>query len=98
MLGRTRNLDDAIYSATAGEDALGANSTPLGADLLKGSARGPAPTRRNRQPWPASPRFWKTRIASSGSFRFINWPDRKSTRLNSSHLGISYAVFCLKKK
>src|SRR5258705_1263921 len=24
--------------------------------------------------------------------------DRKSTRLNSSHLGISYAVFCLKKK
>src|SRR5437899_11082804 len=31
-----------------------------------------------------------------------DWPsphrDRKSTRLNSSHLGISYAVFCLKKK
>src|ERR1035438_4597140 len=26
-----------------------------------------------------------------------NWTDRKSTRLNSSHLGISYAVFCLKK-
>src|SRR5438045_6409010 len=25
-------------------------------------------------------------------------PDRKSTRLNSSHLGISYAIFCLKKK
>src|ERR1039458_10738136 len=25
-------------------------------------------------------------------------PDRESTRLNSSHLGISYAVFCLKKK
>src|SRR5262245_4647637 len=25
------------------------------------------------------------------------WLDRKSTRLNSSHLGISYAVFCLKK-
>src|SRR5713101_8601116 len=26
------------------------------------------------------------------------WPDRKSTRLNSSHMSISYAVFCLKKK
>src|SRR5256885_12033943 len=26
------------------------------------------------------------------------WTDRKSTRLNSSHLVISYAVFCLKKK
>src|SRR5258705_9649024 len=28
----------------------------------------------------------------------FNRLDRKSTRLNSSHLGISYAVFCLKKK
>src|SRR5256885_6604434 len=28
----------------------------------------------------------------------ISWEDRKSTRLNSSHLVISYAVFCLKKK
>src|SRR5262245_64040407 len=28
----------------------------------------------------------------------IRAQDRKSTRLNSSHLGISYAVFCLKKK
>src|SRR5690348_17585833 len=26
------------------------------------------------------------------------WADRKSTRLNSSHPSISYAVFCLKKK
>src|SRR5690554_1864370 len=26
------------------------------------------------------------------------WQDRKSTRLNSSHVRISYAVFCLKKK
>src|SRR5699024_12538701 len=26
------------------------------------------------------------------------WQDRKSTRLNSSHVSISYAVFCLKKK
>src|SRR5205814_6055635 len=28
----------------------------------------------------------------------VDQGDRKSTRLNSSHLGISYAVFCLKKK
>src|ERR1035441_8131612 len=28
----------------------------------------------------------------------VTTTDRKSTRLNSSHLGISYAVFCLKKK
>src|ERR1039458_10737880 len=32
------------------------------------------------------------------SVRFDAIQDRKSTRLNSSHLGISYAVFCLKKK
>src|SRR6266496_5985140 len=32
--------------------------------------------------------------ASCGARR----PDRKSTRLNSSHVEISYAVFCLKKK
>src|SRR2546427_7654763 len=29
---------------------------------------------------------------------FERWRDRKSTRLNSSHSQISYAVFCLKKK
>src|SRR5699024_12357271 len=29
---------------------------------------------------------------------FIRGTDRKSTRLNSSHVSISYAVFCLKKK
>src|SRR3712207_7916920 len=30
--------------------------------------------------------------------RFCSLQDRKSTRLNSSHANISYAVFCLKKK
>src|SRR2546430_10279239 len=32
------------------------------------------------------------------SFFGLFWLDRKSTRLNSSHSQISYAVFCLKKK
>src|SRR3712207_7464289 len=32
------------------------------------------------------------------SQNFAFHPDRKSTRLNSSHANISYAVFCLKKK
>src|SRR3712207_7085411 len=35
-------------------------------------------------------------FGSSEYFRGV--PDRKSTRLNSSHANISYAVFCLKKK
>src|SRR5262245_7549225 len=34
----------------------------------------------------------------SGDYGICTRADRKSTRLNSSHLGISYAVFCLKKK
>src|SRR5256884_4636364 len=34
----------------------------------------------------------------SSACRLHHLPDRKSTRLNSSHLVISYAVFCLKKK
>src|SRR5436305_5823668 len=36
--------------------------------------------------WPAQKRIW------------LRASDRKSTRLNSSHVRISYAVFCLKKK
>src|SRR2546427_9617647 len=36
--------------------------------------------------------------ASGSDARVHTGPDRKSTRLNSSHSQISYAVFCLKKK
>src|SRR2546426_7501486 len=36
-------------------------------------------------------------VRNNGAVVFKS-PDRKSTRLNSSHLVISYAVFCLKKK
>src|SRR3712207_8473162 len=45
--------------------------------------RRPAPTRAPGPSWPGR--------GSGGG-------DRKSTRLNSSHANISYAVFCLKKK
>src|SRR5256885_1032552 len=38
------------------------------------------------------------RDAIDHAIHWSNWRDRKSTRLNSSHLVISYAVFCLKKK
>src|SRR5258708_17650330 len=43
----------------------------------------------------APPRAW-TRLAALPGRQLS--PDRKSTRLNSSHQIISYAVFCLKKK
>src|SRR5690606_40445714 len=44
---------------------------------------------------------WKVWLASINLGNFdisrSGWGDRKSTRLNSSHVKISYAVFCLKK-
>src|SRR5256885_5799585 len=44
-----------------------------------------------QMPTVPQPFFWRASLAASSA-------DRKSTRLNSSHLVISYAVFCLKKK
>src|SRR2546430_8082052 len=50
------------------------------------------------------PRPWTpadTLVISANMIKELNHhtaPDRKSTRLNSSHSQISYAVFCLKKK
>src|SRR5256885_11867499 len=54
----------------------------------EGGARGAAPDRR-RAGRPAGGRHERSLSVAA---------DRKSTRLNSSHLVISYAVFCLKKK
>src|SRR5258708_21242535 len=48
--------------------------------------------------WRRSPPPATTHAASSPRRAAPRWPDRKSTRLNSSHQIISYAVFCLKKK
>src|SRR3712207_8468905 len=38
-----------------------------------------------------------TRTGGEQNIKIDLWRDRKSTRLNSSHANISYAVFCLKK-
>src|SRR5687768_18106509 len=42
--------------------------------------------------------MYVVRGADDAGVRFLRISDRKSTRLNSSHGYISYAVFCLKKK
>src|SRR5689334_24089591 len=52
--------------------------------LAAREGRAAAPQRGQRGEWLAPARLWRR--------------DRKSTRLNSSHSSISYAVFCLKKK
>src|SRR5207253_8673432 len=51
--------------------------------------------RRNCQ---GIPRDFRGRGGSQEAGRLRQFGDRKSTRLNSSHVAISYAVFCLKKK
>src|SRR5690625_6441799 len=53
---------------------------------------------RNRVPAACPTPAWVTPMVN-GEGKFLRNPlDRKSTRLNSSHVASSYAVFCLKKK
>src|SRR5436309_11018250 len=62
------------------------------------SGRGLGRCDRSRD-WSRAPRSSLSRLCEGqlqGGERAIR--DRKSTRLNSSHVKISYAVFCLKKK
>src|SRR5690242_21272576 len=60
-----------------------------------GGDRQVAPRRRVRRPRAAERRH---RGDLDRPRRLAARQDRKSTRLNSSHMSISYAVFCLKKK
>src|SRR6266498_5438701 len=59
-------------------------------DALPISSRGPVSRSSSALSCPATRGRRRARTARA--------PDRKSTRLNSSHVRISYAVFCLKKK
>src|SRR3712207_7184800 len=54
-------------------------------------------SRRHRATCCAMEPLTGTRSAMLPSLRHASEADRKSTRLNSSHANISYAVFCLKK-
>src|SRR5690349_22569122 len=56
----------------------------------------PATARSEQPAAPASAR--RVGVHATGGTVRRRWQDRKSTRLNSSHVEISYAVFCLKKK
>src|SRR5690348_18168731 len=87
--------------------------TTLFRSLRPGVARGdtpvqssrPGPDARRGDSGPAAIRLAERRTASRTAERegrqkgpCAEFRDRKSTRLNSSHPSISYAVFCLKKK
>src|SRR3712207_7378230 len=79
----TLSLHDALPICGAEQRVLGAPRHPP-ADV-EGQRRPVHPRRRQR-------------VARAGRERAGAAEDRKSTRLNSSHANISYAVFCLKKK
>src|SRR5699024_12754409 len=86
----TLSLHDALpisYRDCEGEDQEVAHQVPL-------QETGGGGYRRCWRPYPdASGHNGDTLAPTIGSLQ-----DRKSTRLNSSHVSISYAVFCLKKK
>src|SRR3989454_2963723 len=81
-------------SAPARERRQARRDTPVGVRL---GLQQRAPTNLHRHVFRAVRRFAVLVIADLASFGVMRL-DRKSTRLNSSHLVISYAVFCLKKK
>src|SRR5699024_12099502 len=86
-------------------DALPTSQRKLLADLRRHGARSAAGTIAGRTT--ATQQFdedvWTLvttstdQTSSSNCCVAVVLPDRKSTRLNSSHVSISYAVFCLKK-
>src|SRR3712207_7205502 len=72
-----------------------------GADEVLGGPAGGRLRHRGRalrQPLPARPQHCPLLLAERAVLGHGLRGDRKSTRLNSSHANISYAVFCLKKK
>src|SRR5690625_6000762 len=68
--------------------------------LLGMGAAGRPAVARARRARPRAPlgRGRRRHEPAAGAGRQLRGEDRKSTRLNSSHVAISYAVFCLKKK
>src|SRR2546426_10070977 len=67
-------------------------------DALPISVLSRPPADRHSSRRPRRGRLRRHRPLAGRVPRIPRTPDRKSTRLNSSHLVISYAVFCLKKK
>src|SRR2546430_3246516 len=72
--------------------------TTLGRDHDRGAGPFPGGEPRDRGEGPGSLAEGPARDAGRPGEEMARLADRKSTRLNSSHSQISYAVFCLKKK
>src|SRR5699024_12786120 len=87
----TRRSSDLTWAATAAQ-ALTAFDESQASDVTA------HPERARNASLPAQLRRVARRLADPRNFLRKIAGDRKSTRLNSSHVSTSYAVFCLKKK
>src|SRR5258705_13802335 len=91
---RSRDSESSACDARSSSAPDGRGRVGLSAEILQNRSVNAAITHKADRELPARP------LSSSGPGLppVPHRIDRKSTRLNSSHLGISYAVFCLKKK
>src|SRR5699024_12273593 len=81
----TRRSSDLSARSSTSTCPRSATPSPPVRPAERSSRRSPSPTSTPRSP-----------VRSETDY--VDSTDRKSTRLNSSHVSISYAVFCLKKK
>src|SRR3712207_8272870 len=97
---RAFELEQQGWSQQRTAEALGVSKGAV-SQWMKRARQGGGPQALKRRPAPgATPRLSDEQRAKLPELlaRAIGTRDRKSTRLNSSHANISYAVFCLKKK
>src|SRR5206468_9806713 len=95
-------LDLHSFPTRRSSDLIVSTGRPGGIAARSGSRRAPhaqlAGDQRHRSVMPPDPALLSLNTATVRAQWKLDRIDRKSTRLNSSHDQISYAVFCLKKK
>src|SRR5436309_14345819 len=99
--GQFRNLTTPRTAAFPGGSSSELRRHPFSLRTLSNSPRDGSPgTAFLIEPWAAAEKRYRSlgSAAITLAIKRIPRKDRKSTRLNSSHVKISYAVFCLKKK
>src|SRR5262245_64657086 len=96
-LARAIDSGDRLPVSLDGQILYAVGPSPAKPGQIIGSA-GPTTTARMARYFPALFASGVRAVIGKGELHRDEMADRKSTRLNSSHLGISYAVFCLKKK
>src|SRR5207253_7359203 len=100
---KTEASRKALYDVERAERSLGQMTLRASRDGMISLVQlwrpeGQAAFRPGDRAWPGSLLAELPDLSSLRVYARVDETDRKSTRLNSSHVAISYAVFCLKKK